>query len=99
MAEDELEKLTLYIATRPISVKVRRGQSFYYKKAEETIKKAVLEFSKKWSYTDHQDLLSKVLLDQTVRWIEQGERLLEYEQQLIPKMQQLSTLSDSLMVE
>jgi hypothetical protein len=93
-----METLSIGILQRQIKVSVEENTVYYYKEAEKMINQTVLSFAKQWNYTDHQDLLSKVLLEYVVRWIENKDRLEEYDNQLIPMMEQLNTLADGLKV-
>lgn len=93
---DDVETLSLDIAQRRIRVTVKKEWVYYYREAEKIINDTILKFAKQWNYADHQDLISKVLLEFVVRWIENEERLNEYKENLIPMMTKLNTLADTL---
>lgn len=97
--ENDNITLKLYIAQRPITLTIKKEWECYYKEAEKVINDSFLKFAKKWNYTDHQDLLSKILIDFVVKWIENEERVNEYEQNLVPMMEKLNTLAGSLEVD
>jgi len=88
--------IKLTVGQRMVELTIDERLEQYYRKAEVVINEKFLEFANKWNYTDHQDLLSKVLLDFTVRWVENEERLEDYEEELIPKMEELKLLSEKL---
>ena len=90
--------LKLSVWQRTIELTINEKLEQYYRKAETVINEKILEFANKWNYTDHQDLLSKVLLDFAARWVENEERLTEYDEDLIPKMEELNLLADNLEV-
>jgi len=90
--------IKLTVGQRTIELTINESFEQYYRKAEAVINKKFLEFANKWNYNDEQDLLAKVLLDFAVRWVENEERLEEYEEELIPKMEELKLLSEKLEV-
>ena len=63
------------------------------------INDSFLTFARRFNYTDHQDLLSKILIEYTVKLIDTEERLNEYEEDLIPKMEALKKLTDTLDID
>ena len=95
MSSDEMT-LKLNLAQRSIEFIIRKEWEYYYRKAEDIINKDFLKFAKRWNYTDHQDLLSKILVTYVVQWMENEERLKEYEEDLIPMMQKLKEITDGL---
>ncbi|MEG2070903.1 MAG: hypothetical protein RR034_05970 [Bacteroidales bacterium] len=97
--DDDRIKIKIEVAQRFVEVLIQREWETYYREAEKIINESFLNFAKKWNYTDHQDLLSKILVDFVVKWIENEERLQEYEENLIPKMQELKALTDKLEVD
>ena len=90
--------IKLTVGQRTIELIINEKFEQYYRKAEVVINEKFLEFANKWNYNDHQDLLSKVLLDFAVRWVENEERLRSFEEDLIPKMEELKLLSEKLEV-
>jgi hypothetical protein len=88
--------IKLTVGQRTVELIINEQLEQYYRKAESIINEKFLEFANKWIYNDHQDLLSKVLLDFAVRWVENEERLRDFEEDLIPKMEELKLLSDKL---
>ena len=91
--------IKLTMGQRTVELIINEKLEQYYRKAEVIINEKILEFAKKWNYTDHQDLLSKVLLDFAVKWVENEERLEDYEEELIPKMEELKLLSEKLEID
>ncbi len=92
--EDEKIKIKLAVADRFVEVVINKEWEYYYREAEKIINESFLRFAKQWAYTDHQDLLSKILVDFVVKWIENEERLNDYDEDLVPKMQELNKLAD-----
>ncbi|MBQ9434697.1 MAG: hypothetical protein IJU33_01035 [Bacteroidales bacterium] len=93
--EDEKIKIKLAVADRFVEVVINKEWEYYYREAEKIINESFLRFAKQWAYTDHQDLLSKILVDFVVKWIENEERLNDYDEDLVPKMQELNKLADN----
>ena len=93
------ETITLDIAQRQIKVTVKKEWVIYYRKAEKEINDEVQRFAKKWKYTDHQDLISKVLVEFAVRWIENKELLDEYKEESIPMMENLNNLAAKMEID
>jgi len=58
-----------------------------------------LEFAKKWTYTDQQDLLSKILVDFVVKWLADEERLKGFDEEVVPMMESLKQLTDKFEVD
>jgi hypothetical protein len=56
-------------------------------------------FAKQWAFRDHQDILSKLLVEEVVKNIECNERLQEYDEDLIPKMIELNELTDRIHID
>jgi len=99
MAENDRMTIRLEVAQRHYEVEIARETEIYYRKAEKLISDKILQFSKLWTYNDHQDILAKVLIDFVVKWIENEERLNEFEEELIPKMEELKSLADSVGID
>ncbi|MCQ2265448.1 MAG: cell division protein ZapA [Bacteroidales bacterium] len=97
--EDDKIKIQLEIAQRKINVVIKKEWEYYYREAEKRINESFLNFAKRFNYIDHQDLLSKILIEYTVKQIDTEERLNEYEEDLIPKMEALKTLADTLDID
>lgn len=97
--EDERIKIKLAVAQRYVEVVINKEWEYYYREAEKIINESFLKFAKQWAYTDHQDLLSKILVDFVVKWIENEERLNDYDEDLIPKMQELNRLTDKFEID
>ena len=93
--EDEKIKIKLAVADRFVEVVINKEWEYYYREAEKIINESFLRFAEQWAYTDHQDLLSKILVDFVVKWIENEERLNDYDEDLVPKMQELNKLADN----
>jgi hypothetical protein len=95
MEEDKI-KITINVAQRPIEMTINKEWESYYKEAEEIINKGFLDFARRWKYSDNQDILSRMLIDFVLKWKENEERLDEFDEELIPKMQNLKTLADEI---
>lgn len=99
MEDDGKVKIKLAVAQRFVEVVINKEWEYYYREAEKIINETFLKFAKQWAYTDHQDLLSKILVDFVVKWIENEERLNDYDEDLIPKMQELKKLSEKFDID
>ena len=66
--------IKLLIAQRSIELVIQKEWEEYYRKAEKMINESFFNFAKKWTYTDHQDILSKILINFVVQGIETEER-------------------------
>ena len=97
--EENRITIKVEVAQRFVDVVINKEWEYYYREAEKVINESFLKFAKKWNYTDHQDLLSKILVDYVVKWVENEERLNEFEENLVPKMQELKALTDKLKVD
>ena len=97
--EDDQIKIQIEEAQRKINVIIKKEWEYYYREAEKRINDSFLAFARKFNYTDHQDLLSKILIEYTVKLIDTEERLNEYEEDLIPKMEALKKLADTLDID
>ena len=93
--EDDKIKIKLAVADRFVEVVINKEWEYYYREAKKVINESFLRFAKNWAYTDHQDLLSKILVDFAVKWVENEERLNDYDEDLVPKMQELNKLADN----
>ncbi len=91
--------IKLLIAQRTIELVIQKEWEEYYRKAEKMINESFFNFAKKWTYTDHQDILSKILINFVVQGIETEERLQAYEEDLIPKMEELKRLTDKINID
>ena len=97
--EDEKVKITIQVAQRPMTIVIRKEWEHYFREAEKVINDSFLEFAKKWTYKDQQDLMSKVLVDFVVKWLADEERLKEYEEEIEPMMESLKTLTDRFEID
>jgi hypothetical protein len=97
--EDGTIKIKITIAQRIIEMKINRDWERYYREAEKIINDSFFSFAKQWAFKDHQDILSKLLIDEVVKNIECNERLQEYEEDLIPKMIELNELTDRIRID
>jgi hypothetical protein len=95
MNNDRL-KITITVNQRNFDIEIDKSVEYYYREAERIINKSFIEFAKQWTYTDHQDLLSKILIDFVVKWIENEERLNAFDENLIPKMERLKQLTETI---
>ena len=91
--------IKLLIAQRAIELVIQKEWEEYYRKAEKMINESFFNFAKKWTYTDHQDILSKILINFVVQSIETEERLQMFEEDLIPKMEELKKLADKINID
>ncbi|HHT52126.1 MAG TPA: cell division protein ZapA [Bacteroidales bacterium] len=97
--EDTRIKIKLTIAQRVVELTIEKEWEVYYRKAEKIINDSFFDFAKKWSFTDHQDILTKILINFVVEGIETEERLNAYEENLIPKMRDLKQLADQIKID
>lgn len=97
--EDEKVKITIQVAQRPMTIVIKQEWEHYFREAEKVINDSFLEFAKKWTYKDQQDLMSKVLVDFVVKWLADEERLKEYEEEIEPMMESLKTLTDRFEID
>ncbi|MDD3645553.1 MAG: cell division protein ZapA [Bacteroidales bacterium] len=97
--EDTRIKIKLTIAQRVVELTIEKEWEVYYRKAEKIINDSFFDFAKKWSFTDHQDILTKILINFVVEGIETEERLNAYEENLIPKMRDLKQLADQIIID
>ena len=91
--------IKLVIAQRAIELVILKEWEEYYRKAEKMINESFFDFAKKWTYTDHQDILTKILINFVVQGIETEERLQAYEEDLMPKMEELKKLTDKINID
>ena len=96
MKQDEMIHIRMSILQRNIDLWIKKEYEIYYREAEKRINEKAADFAKKWNFTDHQDLLSKLLIEQTVNYIAKEEKLNAYDENLIPRMDRLSTLADEM---
>lgn len=92
-------KITIQVAQRPMTIVIKKEWEHYFREAEKVINDSFLEFAKKWTYKDQQDLMSKVLVDFVVKWLADEERLKEYEEEIEPMMESLKTLTDRFEID
>ena len=97
--EDNRIKITIQVAQRPITMVIQKEWEHYFKEAEQVIDRRFLDFAKKWTYKDQIDLLSKILVDFVVKWIVDEERLKEYDEEIVPMMESLKTLTDKFNID
>jgi hypothetical protein len=97
--EDGTINIKITIAQRIVELKILRAWERYYREAEKTINDSFFNFAKQWTFKDHQDILSKLLIDEVVKNIECNERLQEYEEDLIPKMIDLNELANRISID
>ncbi|MCQ2284977.1 MAG: hypothetical protein MJZ57_08765 [Bacteroidales bacterium] len=91
--------ITIQVAQRPMSIVVKKEWEHYFREAEKVINDSFLDFAKKWTYKDQIDLLSKILVDFVVKWIVDEERLKEYDEEIVPMMESLKTLTDKFNID
>ena len=99
MEEDNRIKITIQVAQRPMTIVIAKEWEHYFREAEKVINDSFLEFAKKWTYKDQQDLMSKILVDFVVKWLADEQRVREYEEEIEPMMDSLKTLTDKFEVD
>jgi len=97
--EDGKITIKIRIAQDIIELRILKEWERYYREAEKIINDSFFSFAKQWAFKDHQDILSKLLVDEVVKNIECNERLQEYEEDLIPKMIKLNELANSIPID
>jgi len=97
--EDGRITIKITIAQRIIEITILKEWECYYREAEKIINDKFFSFAKQWTFKDHQDILSKLLIDEVVKNIECNERLQEYDEDLIPKMIELNELADRIHID
>lgn len=97
--ENDRIKITIQVAQRPMMVTIQKEWEHYFREAEKIINDSFLEFAKKWTYTDQQDLLSKILVDFVVKWLADEERLKGFDEEVVPMMESLKELTDKFEVD
>lgn len=94
--EENKIHITITIAQRTIEIWVNKEHEYYYREAEKRINEKFLQFAKKWAYTDHQDLLSKILLELMINYIAKEDKLNTYEENMLPQIEHLEELTAEL---
>ncbi|MBQ3740097.1 MAG: cell division protein ZapA [Bacteroidales bacterium] len=97
--ENDRIKITIQVAQRPMTITIQKEWEHYFREAEKIINDSFLEFAKKWTYTDQQDLLSKILVDFVVKWLADEERLKGFDEEVVPMMESLKELTDKFEVD
>ena len=69
MEQAERIHIEIEILQKKIDLWIRREHEIYYREAEKRINEKAIHFAQRWTYTDHQDLLSKLLIDVMVNYI------------------------------
>lgn len=82
-----------------MAIVIEKEWEHYFREAEKIINDSFLEFAKRWKYTDHQDLLSKILVDFVVKWLADEERLKSYDEEIVPMMESLKELTDKFEID
>jgi len=97
--EDGKITIKIRIAQDTMELRILKEWECYYREAEKRINDSFFSFAKQWAFRDHQDILSKLLVDEVVKNIECNERLQEYEEDLIPKMIKLNELANQITID
>ncbi len=97
--DDNRIKITIQVAQRPMTITIQKEWEHYFREAEKVINDSFLEFAKKWTYTDQQDLLSKILVDFVVKWLADEERLKGFDEEVVPMMESLKQLTDKFEID
>ena len=98
MEEDRI-KITIQVAQRPMTITIQKEWEHYFREAEKVINDSFWEFAKKWTYTDQQDILSKILVDFVVKWLADEERLKGFDEEVVPMMESLKQLTDKFEID
>ena len=98
MEEDRI-KITIQVAQRPMTITIQKEWEHYFREAEKVINDSFLEFAKKWTYTDQQDILSKILVDFVVKWLADEERLKGFDEEVVPMMESLKQLTNKFEID
>lgn len=97
--DDNRIKITIQVVQRPMTITIQKEWEHYFREAEKIINDSFLEFAKKWTYTDQQDLLSKILVDFVVKWLADEERLKGFDEEVVPMMESLKQLTDKFEID
>lgn len=97
--EDNRMKITIQIAQRPMTIVIQKEWEHYFREAEKVINDSFLDFAKKWTYKDNQDLMAMILVDFVVKWLADEQRLKEFDEELEPMMESLKTLTDKFDID
>lgn len=97
--DDNRIKITIQVAQRPMTITIQKEWEHYFREAEKIINDSFLEFAKRWTYTDQQDLLSKILVDFVVKWLADEERLKGFDEEVVPMMESLKQLTDKFEID
>ncbi len=97
--EEGKMKITIQVAQRPMTIVIQKEWEHYFREAEKVINDSFLDFAKKWTYKDQQDLMSMILVDFVVKWLADEERLKGYEEEIEPMMESLKTLTDKFGID
>ena len=97
--DDNRIKITIQVAQRPMTITIQKEWELYFREAEKIINDSFLEFAKKWTYTDQQDLLSRILVDFVVKWLADEERLKGFDEEVVPMMESLKQLTDKFEID
>lgn len=97
--EDGKIKITIQIAQRPMTIVIQKEWEHYFREAEKVINDSFLDFAKKWTYKDNQDLMAMILVDFVVKWLADEQRLKEFDEELEPMMESLKTLTDKFDID
>lgn len=97
--EDGKIKITIQVAQRPLTIVIQKEWEHYFREAEKVINDSFLDFAKKWTYKDNQDLLTMILVDFVVKWLADEQRLKEFDEELEPMMESLKTLTDKFEID
>ena len=97
--EDNKMKITIQIAQRPMTIVIQKEWEHYFREAEKVINDSFLDFAKKWTYKDNQDLMAMILVDFVVKWLADEQRLKEFDEELAPMMESLKTLPDKFDID
>lgn len=92
-------KITIQVAQRPMTIVIQKEWEHYFREAEKVINDSFLDFAKKWTYKDNQDLMAMILVDFVVKWLADEQRLKEFDEELEPMMESLKTLTDKFDID
>ncbi len=84
--DNQTIKITLKIADRHHKMTVERDQEEQYRKAEKQIDKNIKKYAKNFAYKDNQDLLSMVVLEETINNLNYKSNTFDKENKMVEKL-------------
>jgi|AntAceMinimDraft_17_1070374.scaffolds.fasta_scaffold02082_2 cell division protein ZapA (FtsZ GTPase activity inhibitor) len=78
--------ITLKIADRHYRMTIKRDEEEQYRKAEKQIDEKIKNYAENFAYNDNQDLLSMVVLEETINTIDYKSNTFDKENKMIEKL-------------